>query len=134
MSYGIFLNLNEHRKEKLWNNSSSLLDLRLSKKNEGGNVLIAITMQHKTQSQLLNSLYTTPILVRGWAILVNISGGKMGPRGTQLVGTLFFLIFTYLWGIFHRSFRNFGSNAPMHNNFKPETNEGESRLYFELFG
>ena len=66
-------------------NSSSLLDLRLSKKNEGGNVLIAITMQHKTQSQLLNSLYTTPILVRGWAILVNISGGKMGPRGTESI-------------------------------------------------
>ena len=59
--------------------------MRLSKKNEGGNVLIAITMQHKTQSQLLNSLYTTPILVRGWAILVNISGGKMGPRGTESI-------------------------------------------------
>ena len=42
-------------------------------------------MQHKTQSQLLNSLYTTPILVRGWAILVNISGGKMGPRGTESI-------------------------------------------------
>lgn len=59
--------------------------MRLSKKNEGGNVLIAITMQHKTQSQLLNSLYTTPILVRGRAILVNISGGKMGPRGTESI-------------------------------------------------
>ena len=83
MTYDVtwqILNLNEHRKVLLRNNSSSLLNLRLSKKNEGGNVLIAITMQHKTQSQLLNSLYTTPILVRGWAILVNISGGKMGPR------------------------------------------------------
>ena len=52
---------------------------------------------------------------------------------TQPDRTLFFLIFTYLWGIFHWSFRNYGSNAAIYNSFKPETNKGEFRLYFELF-
>ena len=52
---------------------------------------------------------------------------------TQPVGTLFFLIFTYLWGISHRSFGNYGTNAAIYNFFKPESNKGEFRLYFELF-
>ena len=52
---------------------------------------------------------------------------------TQPDGTLFFLIFTYLWGISHWSFRNYGSNAAIYNFFKPESNKGEFRLYFELF-
>ena len=52
---------------------------------------------------------------------------------TQPDGTLFFLIFTYLWGISHWSFRNYGSNVAIYNFFKPESNKGEFRLYFELF-
>ena len=55
------------------------------------------------------------------------------PMYTQPDGTLFFLIFTYLWGISHWSFRNYGSNAAIYNFFKPESNKGEFRLYFELF-
>ena len=54
-------------------------------------------------------------------------------RITQPDGTLFFLIFTYLWGISHGSFRNYGSNAAIYNFFEPEINRGEFRLYFELF-
>jgi hypothetical protein len=48
--------------------------------------------------------------------------------------TIFFSYFlTYLWGISHRSFINYGSNATIYNFFQPETNRGEFRLYFELF-
>ena len=54
-------------------------------------------------------------------------------RHTQPDGTLFFLIFTLLWGISHWSFKNYGSNAAIYNLFKPEINKGEFRLYFELF-
>ena len=54
-------------------------------------------------------------------------------RATQPDGTLFFLIFTYLWAISHGSFRNYGSNAAICIFFEPEINRGEFRLYFELF-
>ena len=52
---------------------------------------------------------------------------------TQPDRTLFFLIFAYLWGTSHWSFRNYGSNAAIYNISKPETNKGEFSLYFELF-
>ena len=51
---------------------------------------------------------------------------------TQPDGTLFFLIFDYLWGTSHWSFRNYDLNAAIYNFFKLESNKGEFRLYFEL--
>ena len=51
---------------------------------------------------------------------------------TQPDGTLFFLIFTYLWGIPHLSFGNYGSNAGIYNFFKPQINKSDFRLYFEF--
>ena len=42
-------------------------------------------------------------------------------------------IFSYLWGISHGSFRNYGSNAAIYNFFEPEINRGDFRPYFELF-
>ena len=47
---------------------------------------------------------------------------------------LFFLIFTYLWGKSHGSFRNYGSNGAIYYFLKPETNKDDFRLYFELLG
>ena len=49
------------------------------------------------------------------------------------IGHYFFLIFAYLWGRSHWSFRNYGWNAAIYNFFKPETNKDEFSLYFELF-
>ena len=37
--------------------------------------------------------------------------GQFGPNPTKPDGTIFFLIFTNLWGISHWSFRKYGSNA-----------------------
>ena len=53
---------------------------------------------------------------------------------TQLDGTLFFRIFTYLRGRSHWNSRDYDSNVTISHFLKPETNKSDFRLYFELVG
>ena len=48
---------------------------------------------------------------KSFVIIITCERLRWATGMTQPDRTLFFLIFTYLWGISHRSFRNYGSNT-----------------------